>query len=62
MCTSSSKEKINKVSTINIMKAIKSKFILKNMFSLLYLKRKLNLIKYNKKFQKIFEIDVNYYK
>ena len=41
---------------------IKSLYILKNIFSLLYLKRKLNLIKYNKKFQKIFEIDVNYYK
>ena len=48
--------------TTNIVKTIKSKYIINNIFSYLYEIKKLELIKYNKKSQKILEIDINYYK
>ena len=47
--------------TINI-KDIKSFYIIKNVFSFLDEKRKLNIIIYNKKLQKILLIDLNDYK
>ena len=64
MGISSSKQKINKsfVSEVNIIEDIKSKYIMKKIFSLLYVNKKLELIIYNKKYQKIFKLDVNYYK
>ena len=48
--------------TSNIIKFIKSKYIINNIFSYIYKNKKLELIKYNKKYQKIFKIDINYYK
>ena len=45
-----------------IIKSIKSKYIINNIFSYIYKNKKLELIKYNKKYQKIFKIDINYYK
>ena len=58
------KEKINKAFDLptNIIKAIKSKYIINNIFSYLYENTKLELIKHNKKIQKIFGIDIYYYK
>ena len=57
-------EKANKAfeSVNNIIKTIKSKYIIKYIFSYLYENKKLELIKYNKKCQKILKIDINYYK
>ena len=46
----------------NIIKNIKSKYILNGVLSYLYENKKLELIKYNKKCQKLFIIDFNYYK
>ena len=48
--------------TNNIVKTIKSKYIINNIFSYLYEIKKLELIKYNKKSQKILKIDIYYYK
>ena len=57
-------EKANKAfeSVNNIRKTIKSKYIINHIFSYLYENKKLELIKYNKKCQKILKIDINYYK
>ena len=57
-------EKINNAFefTSIIIKSIKSKYIINNIFSYIYKNKKLELIKYNKKYQKIFKIDINYYK
>ena len=41
---------------------IKSPFIIKKIFSFLYEKTKLDIIKYNKYFQKLFSLNVKYYK
>ena len=64
MDTTSSNEKANKAfeSVNNIIKTIKSKYIIKYIFSYLYENKKLELIKYNNKCQKILNIDINYYK
>ena len=58
------KEKTNKEFEFanNIIKTIKSKYIINDIFSYLYENTKLELIKYNKKCQKILEIDINYFK
>ena len=47
---------------IDLNKMIKSNFILKKIFSCLILNLELELIKYNKKIQNKFEIDIKYYK
>ena len=46
---------------VNI-KNVKSSFIIKEIFSFLCLKKKLNMIIYNKKLQKIFLVDIENYK
>ena len=58
------KEKANKEFEFanNIIKTIKSKYIINKILSYLYENRKLELIKYNKKFQILLKIDINYYK
>ena len=61
------KEKANKAfesinNIIKTIKTIKSKYIINHIFSYLYENKKLELIKYNKKCQKILKIDINYYK
>ena len=58
------KEKIHKVFDLptNIIETIKSKYIINDIFSYLYENKKLELVKYNKKSQKKWEIDINYYK
>ena len=58
------KEKTNKEFEFanNIIKNIKSKYIINKILSYLYENRKLELIKYNKKFQILLKIDINYYK
>ena len=46
---------------INI-REIKSSFVLKNIFSFLSKKQILNMIIYNKELQKIYSVDIKYYK
>ena len=41
---------------------IKSSYVIQKVFSFLSVKQILNLIKYNKEFQKLFLIDIEYYK
>ena len=64
MDTTNSNEKKNKTfeSANNMIKTIKSNYIIKYIFSYLYENKKLELIKYNKKCQKILKIDINDYK
>ena len=47
---------------INLRKSIKSTFILKKIFSILDENIKLNMIKYNKNYQKLFGFNIEYYK
>ena len=47
---------------INLLERIKSFYILKDIFSLLHEKMFLNLVIYNKKFQKKLEISIDNYK
>ena len=49
-------------SSINIMNSIHSLYILKEIFSLLDKRRKLNIIINNKKFQKDFGLNIEDYK
>ena len=49
-------------STIDLLKSIKSIYIFKYIFSFLYKKKKLNIIIYNKKLQKEFDITIDDYK
>ena len=52
------KNKIN----VDLSDSIKSKYILKHIFSYLCIKKKLDIIKYNKKIQNKFQIDIEFYK
>ena len=57
------KEKKAKITeTANLMQTVKSKYILKKILSILEEKTKLNIIKHNKKYQNLLEIDIVYYK
>ena len=47
---------------INLRKSIKSNFILKKIFSILDENIKLNMMKYNKNYQKLFGFNIEYYK
>ena len=47
---------------INYLGDIKSLYIFKGIFLFVYEKQKLNLIIYNKKLQKLFEVDIEDYK
>jgi len=46
----------------NLIESVKSKYIIQNIFSFLDENIKLNLIIYNKEYQKLFGIDIDYYK
>ena len=48
--------------TINLRKKVKSVYIVKNIFSFLQEKKKLNLIFYNKKLQIDLEVNIEDYK
>ena len=48
-------------SNVNI-RDIKSSYIIMELFSFLHEKQKLNIIIYNKELQKIFSVDIEYYK
>ena len=47
--------------TLKLEKLVKSLYIFKHIFSFLYENKKLNLIIYNKRFQKKLDIDIEYY-
>ena len=57
----SNKKKPNDFETINLIKEIRAKHIMKIIFSTMEEKLKLNIIKYNKKYQNILDINVNSY-
>ena len=56
------KSEINITELINLKKFLKSKYILKELFSFLDEKRKLKIIQYNKKYNELLEIDIKQYK
>ena len=47
---------------IKYIQDIKSKYIKKDIFSFLNIKDQLNMIIYNKELQKVFEVNLEYYK
>ena len=49
-------------SFVDLNNSIRTKYILNSIFSYLDINKKLDLIKYHKKIQKIIEIDIEYYK
>ena len=58
-------EEINNIKInepINLFKNIKSLYIIKKIFSHIFEINKLDIIKYNKKYQNIFGINIDYYK
>ena len=57
-----SENKTKNIETTDLINAIKSKCILMGIFSFLDRNRELNIIKYNKKIQKLLSIDIEYYK
>ena len=48
--------------SVNLKKSIKSFYITKDIFSFLSEKKKLDMIRYNKRFQNKFGIDLEYFK
>ena len=52
----------NFLEKVNLMKGIKSKYIMQIIFSFLQDKKKLNLISYNKKYMNILDINLEYIK
>ncbi len=53
---------IKNIEIINLLKTVKSKFIIKKIFSCLEENMKLTIIVHNKKFQNLFGLDTIYYK
>ena len=49
-------------SIVDLCSSIKSIYILKHIFSYLFINKKLDIIKYNKSIQNKFKIDIEYYK
>ena len=56
-----SKKKLKKLITVNMKKEIKSFYIIKEIFSYLKEKKKLDLITYNKSMQKLMGYNIDYY-
>ena len=56
------KENLSTYSSINLLKSAKSYYIIKEIFSFLDEKKKLNMIIYNKKYQKRLDINIDNYK
>ena len=56
------KDKKTENKSLNLRKSVKSQFIRKKIFSILNGKRKLNIIKYNKKYINELEITIDYFK
>ena len=55
-------ENFRKYAIKNILEDIKSSYMIKEVFSFLYKKYKLNIIIYNKKLQKRLEVNIEDYK
>ena len=52
----------NSINPVNLLKAVKSKYILVDIFERLYITKKLDIIFYNKKLQNIIGINLDDYK
>ena len=50
------------INSINLRKLVKSSYIIEIIFSFLREKKKLEVIKYNNKYQKLFKINIENYK
>jgi len=55
-------EKSKDIEIINLIKTVKSQYIIKSIFSCLKEKIKMTIIVHNKKYQNLFGFDINYYK
>ena len=55
-------EKLKNIKSINLIKAVKSRFNIKLIFSFLEQKLKQEIIRYNKKYQNLFNINIDDYK
>ena len=55
-------KKYDKNNDFNLKNSLNSRYILKQIFSILDEKKKLSLIKYNKFYNKLFEINIEHYK
>ena len=55
-------EKLKNIEIINLIKTVKSKYIIKSIFSCLKDDLILTIIVHNKEYQNLFEIDTDYYK
>ena len=55
-------EKPKNIKPINLIETVKSKYVIKELFSYLSQILKLRIIKYNKKYQNLFEINIENYK
>ncbi len=55
-------EKLGNINYKTYIQNIKSNYVIQTVFSFLSVKKILNLIKCSKKFQKLFSIDIDYYK
>ena len=56
------KEKINQIKAINIFKNLKSNYLLQYIFDVMVKNKSLQIIKYNKKMQKRFNLSINDFK
>jgi len=55
-------EKPKNIEVVNLIKTLKSQYIIKDIFSCLEEKTKLTIIVHNKKYQNLLGLDINYYK
>ncbi len=55
-------EKSKNIEVTNLIEAVKSKFIIENIFSCLEENTKLTIIVHNKKYQNFFGLDIDYYR
>ena len=55
-------EKEKNIEVVNLIKTLKSQYIIKDIFSCLEEKTKLTIIVHNKKYQNLLGFSINYYK
>ena len=56
------KHEYNSDFKISIISSVKSRYTLKKIFSYIYEKQKLSILAHNKKLQRLFNIDIDYYR
>ena len=56
------KHEYNSEIKISIISSVKSRYTLKKIFSYIYENQKLSILAHNKKLQRLFNIDIDYYR